>query len=320
MCVGDYVFMAVGLADKGQKLPVPPSRRRSFQPVPSINLEAVASSSRIPYEPPSPARPWQLMDVLWQPLPPPSRGPMSPGSPVSPSVQRRRSKRDEIRFEEGAGALSNGALPGGHHLPVHRRASSAAMMAYLSHDPYPVQSGGRIRKEKRSQSHSHTTTQDVDAAKALTAMLGGGGSANGTNGTPFMPGTPPRHRSSSAQRRAPSTAPPRPSRRSGSTTREYDPADRLRVDASAANRHEDEDTDAAELMMFLAHSPSAAGTRRYSPLSDSASSSSMGGAARVLFADGPHDPPKQQQPPVGSSNLALAPPITAGSLLSGSED
>jgi hypothetical protein len=55
---------------------------------------------------------------------------------------------------------------------------------------------------------------------------------------------------------------------------------------------------AAELMMFLAHSPSP--MKRFNPGARAPASPTT---ARVLFADG--------EAKVGKSNLAMAPPITA---------
>lgn len=58
----------------------------------------------------------------------------------------------------------------------HRRASSSISgMPFLSNDPYPASPLRPKKAKKRSQSHSNLrerpTTQDVDAARALTFML-----------------------------------------------------------------------------------------------------------------------------------------------------
>lgn len=198
----------------------PPPRRRSFKSIPPIRVDPYSPQPTSPaaYEPPSPSRPWQLIDVLWQPLPPSSRTP-----PASP---RKRSRPDTSA----------------------RRASTSA--AFLP---------DRMRKEKRSYSHS-TTMQDVDAANALAFMH------------TDVPNTPPRHRSRSAH------TPPR-------TIRAGPPEE----DAG------EEDRSAADLMMFLAHSPS--------PLRKAARSTipASPGMARVLFGE----------ERIGKSNLAMAPPISA---------
>lgn len=123
------------------------------------------------YEPPSPSRPWQLMDVLWQPLPPPS----------SP----RKRSREEHQHHKG-----------------HRRASSGTLV-------------NKVRTKDRS--YSHSTTADVNAAKALAFM-------HAERPLPLP------HRSSSTG--------PHPSR------------------AKTPDRTQEDDANAAELMMFLAHSPS----------------------------------------------------------------
>ena len=67
----------------------------------------------------------------------------------------------------------------------------------------------------------------------------------------------------------------------------------------------EEDKNAAELMMFLAHSPSPMKTPARNAVSPSRAA---GGVARVLFADREEGKVKEH------SNLGLAPPITSESL------
>lgn len=183
------------------------------------------------YEPPSPSRPWQLADVLWQPLPQPGGHPGGPpplpaqvnhrrpphgmhapshslpgglpsfaslqhrGSlPPQPSPRRPRPGMDEYlnrpTLSPLRGPAGQGVTPGRHangHVvngqprngqsSGHRRASSSiSSLPFLGADPYPS-SPLRPKKgaKKRSQSHSNArerpTTQDVDAARALTFML-----------------------------------------------------------------------------------------------------------------------------------------------------
>lgn len=290
--------------------PTPPRRRRedmrivTGQPgqVSGAGASASAPSSSRPigtvsatYEPPSPSRPWQLVDVLWQPLPPPSRGyPASPGSPL------KRSRQDDD-FKPPSRPMDR---VNGHA----RRASGS------NHPISPIEQVKR-REKKRSQSHSHArlppTTQDFNAARALTEMLGSGSPSavspssfrrSSVAGNTSAPSTtshrsqihahsslplppafdtePPRRASSVTSGRSSHPPPPPPPR-------------------SPRSQPDDEDTNAAELMMFLAHSPSPATQPHDPPMR------SVGGAARVLFAeDGPGRVEKH-------SNLALAPPITA---------
>ena len=217
-----------------------------------------------PYEPPSPSRPWQLIDVLWQPLPPPSRG--YPASPSSP-LKRSRNDDDEPRNPHGPIAIA-------------RRASASF------HSQSPIDQVLR-REKKRSQSHSQSShsRQDVNAAQALTEMLGSASPGRRS------------YQSSNLAHNASLPLPPafdrKPSRRALSAAPGPGRAPRGQSD--------EEDKDAAELMMFLAHSPSA--SRR---MPDEARPRNVGATARVLFADDV-GPAKVER----HSNLALAPPITA---------
>lgn len=215
----------------------------------------------INYEPPSPSRPWQLVDVLWQPLPPPSRGPLSPSSPLK-------------RTRDDPSSPSTRPIGAGHS----RRASGS------SHPLSPIDQMKR-REKKRSQSHSITrlrpTTQDFNAAQALTEMLSGSGSPSSVPSSSF----------SSSRDVLP--LPPAFQHGSGRRSSSAAPINRKKVD--------EEDKNAAELMMFLAQSPPAK-TR-------SGSMSGFGGTARVLFADEKEGPGRRIEE---RSNLGLAPPITAG--------
>ena len=237
----------------------------------------------VSYEPPSPSRPWQLIDVLWQPLPPPSRGPASPGSPL----KRARADEDERPLRQ----FNSG-------LYASRRASGS-----FHHPRSPAEQVLR-REKKRSQSHSTHSRQDVNAAKALTEMFGSGSSSAGRRSSFQAPAL-----SSHSSLPLPPAFEHRPLRRASSVT---PVPDRL---------PDEEDKDAAELMMFLAHSPSASSQpkRAQSP------ARSVGRAARVLFADDEDDGKGVVglgvNGPLGNtgkverhSNLVLAPPILAESL------
>lgn len=227
------------------------------------NLAQVAG---VPYEPPSPSRPWQLIDVLWQPLPPPSKG--YPASPSSP-LKRSRNDDDEPRNPHGLGTTS-------------RRASASF------HSQSPIDQVLR-REKKRSQSHSQYShsRQDVNAAQALTEMLG--------SASPGRRSHQPSNLADHASLPLPPAFSNKPARRALSATPGPGRAPRT------SSQPDEEDKDAAELMMFLAHSPSAS---RKKP--DAESSRNLGGAARVLFADDTAAVKVERH-----SNLALAPPITA---------
>ena len=88
--------------------------------------------------------------------------------------------------------------------------------------------------------------------------------------------------------------------------------DRRNQTTTTTTPPDEADKDAAELMMYLAHSPSPARTLQASQSPSRVSKSSTleggggGGAARVLFAD-PGNDYKVERP----SKLGLAPPITA---------
>ncbi|ORY29499.1 hypothetical protein BCR39DRAFT_168847 [Naematelia encephala] len=295
------------------RLPPTPPRTRKPPVSPIIVQSSTASTSQIPYEPPSPSRPWQLIDVLWQPLPPPSNA-RYPPSPTSP---KKRSRADDHHAHPSSSR---------HHVNGHRRASSSvsAIAASFSgmdeHLSSPLRNLREDGRKKRSQSHSthnrlrrETTSQDVDAAKALTSMLGGGTpqSARRTSSSlqpsPSLPlppsgtdmsGTVPLRRVSSDAANTP-----------GGTLLRTPRSSRSPLGASA-EEPEDEDQDAAELMMFLAHSPSPAKPARRESLHGS-----MGSAARVLFADppitNPNNPNMTGTEVKAHSNLAMAPPITA---------
>ncbi|KAL1410252.1 hypothetical protein Q8F55_004258 [Vanrija albida] len=185
------------------------------------------------YEPPSPSRPWQLADVLWQSLPQPGGNHMSPpqrdrfthhgptqslpgGLPSLASItgiaprgpqhpNPRRHRMDDYlsgpTLSPMRGPMGNGGPPragGSHgHQGGHRRASSSvSSLQFLAKDPYPA-SPLRPKKgtKKRSQSHSNLrerpSTQDVDAAKALTFMLGSGRSPVASTDRPLPRGDGP---------------------------------------------------------------------------------------------------------------------------------
>ncbi|WVQ94482.1 hypothetical protein IAU59_001561 [Kwoniella sp. CBS 9459] len=401
------------------KLPPTPLRKRRSQQgllPPSPIATSPVRGSTMPYEPPSPSRPWQLIDVLWQPLPPPSHG-RYPTSPASPKKRSRAEDPEALRSHiNGLGLPLSPKTQ--RKTSGHRRASSSISAQVHERERLRIaaqspssplrhgfeerlQSGG---KKKRSSSHSTprrkeiTTSQDVDAAKALTFMLGSGGlsdddislsrrssqshahsplsapllPAMGSQSLPIpeafarssgsiSPTLQPRKLGRAMSSTSTSTPRPRPAdlRTPSSHARSYVPdsgstdsgVDRtVEKDKTQVPARGDEDNTAAELMMFLAHSPSP--MKRYSgpapgqqdPGSPSSSSyrPSLGAAARVLFAD-PDDeasqgreagsslakPPLSPGSPVDQtfsrpdvkmngevfahSNLALAPPITPDS-------
>lgn len=214
------------------------------------------------YDPPSPSRPWQLADVLWQPLPQPGRSVPSkvsrpPGQPFhAPShslpghlpsangTQRqhppnspRRHRMDEyLNNRPQASPLRHSSKNGSGH---RRASSSISSLQFLQNDPYrggsPLRPKQKGTGKKRSQSHSNLreanqqasvaaqpqhrpTTQDVDAARALTSMLG---SVRSPTEGQFPPQAergihpramqlPPLHTSSLPGPFAPDMPPPRP--------------------------------------------------------------------------------------------------------------
>lgn len=200
--------------------------------------------------------------------------------------------------------------------------------------PYmnPASPLGYIRegeRKKRSQIHSthrsrggDTTTQDVDAAKALTSMLESG--RDSPRGSPIQAPALSTLGSTSLPIPQLNQSLTQPLRRSSSDllTPIKTPSRRVNGGLSlppafaedGEGERGDEDKSAAELMMFLAHSPSPAkAARRSSP---PRSPSRISGAARVLFADTPPPLPLLESGDEGSkvkahSNLVMAPPITA---------
>ncbi|WWD16673.1 hypothetical protein CI109_101103 [Kwoniella shandongensis] len=348
------------------KLPPTPLRTRKSQ-LTLLPASPIAPSPQpgpsIPYEPPSPSRPWQLIDVLWQPLPPPSHG-RYPTSPSSPKKRSRTEEHPEAPrlYLNGSGqplTSPNQSLKGSG--PGHRRASSSMSGQTLDRvmqagpsSPlrYGFQEGGSNGKKKRSQSQSThqrqrrdvTTSQDVDAAKALTFMLGSGGSEEGGSmsrrnsqlSAPLLPSLatqslpiPEAFRHDSGSSLSPTLRPRALSQHSNSTPR---PADlrtpssharsRLPPDSGSSNSEmdrEEEDKDAAELMMFLAHSPSPMKSLRgYAPGQHEPGSPtrpSLGAAARVLFADADDEKPKLPSPlspTTTATNTNMSAPITPG--------
>ena len=240
------------------------------------------------YEPPSPSRPWQLIDVLWQPLPPPSGG-KYPNSPLSPSSPRKRS-RDQLEqlphrsiFQQQQGMPRSAYPP----MPGHRRSSSTILQPASPLRPFK-----QGEKKRRSYSHStqSTTRQDVDAAKALTSMLGSGSptqaSFRGRPDSPFAPDA-----ESSSRARAQSEMHMSPRRVKSNTP------------PKSTEGKDTEDKDAADLMLFLAHSPSPITRVKPSP----SRLNEVRGAARVLFQDQDTDRTNEVRP---QSNLASARPIT----------
>ncbi|WRT65543.1 uncharacterized protein IL334_002488 [Kwoniella shivajii] len=378
------------------KLPPTPLRSRKSQLLPSSPItKSPTRSSPLPYEPPSPSRPWQLIDVLWQPLPPPTHG----RYPTSPSSPKKRSRTDDTDLSLSRTSLTGLGLPLSPNRQrkspmsnhIHRRASSSITAQERDRingnlnlgngsgagPSSPLRYGlenavnnsnSSSSKKKRSQSHSThminrrkdnssslTTSQDVDAAKALTYMLQSSSSSgisdddlplplqsnsrrnsnvimnglsapamtkndrltnslpipeafarNGSTSPSLRPGalqlplsinTTPRSKDSNTRNRLPD---------SGSTT-------------TSVDQRGEEDKNAAELMMFLAHSPSPmkrfSGQNAPEPESPTNFRPSLGAAARVLFADDDSRPAAStsrfpSQPDIGQSNLALAPPIT----------
>ena len=272
---------------------------------------------------------------MWQPLPPPShsRTPNGDGYPSAPCSPLKRSRVDEDdRFSPPPKPQVNGHA---------RRASGSAALLHQSCHPHAqspialIRSSEKRRSNSQSYPRSPPTTQDVDAAKALTSMLGSGspGPAESHHrhvrrSSAQNPLLPPLATTSSlpltlsfeppGKARAKSAAPKRPSPPNGHDV--HHAHGQPTHDHSHSHSHsqsprntapDDADKDAAELMMYLAHSPS---PMKKTPAPSP--SRMMGGAARVLFADGDassggsgtregtHEVEKH-------SNLALAPPITA---------
>ncbi|OXM75492.1 hypothetical protein C364_06903 [Cryptococcus neoformans Bt63] len=321
----------------------------------------------IPYEPPSPSRPWQLIDVLWQPLPPPSHG-MYPTSPTSPMKRARTDDHPEAPRPNGGSHAYPVALssPGGNRTagPGHRRASSSLSGQTLDKRMMTAGPSSPLRygfehkeRKKRSQSQStyyrdrvpteETTSQDVDAAKALTSMLGGGsedggsmsrGSSNSllpaaeTNSLPLpesFANSAPLSPTMSSRRLSQQTTP----RSTVARTPSSHARSNLLRNSGVSNddKRPEEDQNAAELMMFLAHSPSplkSAGKSVPVESADLPAKPSFGTAARVLFAEedkvkpplhftlgsslpsSSHGKSHSRTSSYSHSNLALAPPIT----------
>lgn len=356
------------------KLPSTPFRSRKAHL--SVNTRSpkgnnqVSASPAIPYEPPSPSRPWQLIDVLWQPLPPPSHG-MYPTSPTSPMKRARTDDHPEAPRPNGGSHAYPVALssPGGSRTAGlgHRRASSSLsgqtldkrMMAAGPSSPLRYGFEHKERK-KRSQSQSthyrdrvpteQTTSQDVDAAKALTFMLGGGSEDGGSMSRRSSSSLLPAAETSSlplpdsfansaplsptmSSRRLSQQTTPRPT--VARTPNSHARSNLLRNSGvSNDDKRPEEDQDAAELMMFLAHSPSPLKSARKSVPAESADlpdKPSFGAAARVLFAEedkvkpplhsilgsslpsSSHGKSHSRTSSYSHSNLALAPPITPDS-------
>lgn len=335
------------------------------------NSQASASPA-IPYEPPSPSRPWQLIDVLWQPLPPPSHG-MYPTSPTSPMKRARTEDHPEAPRPHGGSQAYPVALssPGSNRAvgSGHRRASSSLSgqtldMRMMAAGPSSPLRYGLEHKERKKRSHSQsihhrnsvpteeTTSQDVDAAKALTFMLGrgseDGGSMSRQSSSSLLPAaeTGPLPLPDSFSNSAP-LSPILSSRRLSQQTTPRSTVTRTPNSHARSNllrnsgvsnddRRPEEDQDAAELMMLLAHSPSPLKSARKSAPVDNAdlplpAKSSFGAAARVLFAEGDkvkpplhsslgsslpsssHGKSHSRTSSYSHSNLALAPPITPDS-------
>lgn len=236
------------------------------------------------YEPPSPSRPWQLIDVLWQPLPPPSGGKF-PNSPLSPSSPRKRSRDQLEQLPQRSIFQQQQSMPRSAYPSMngHRRSSSTVLQPASPLRPFK-----QGEKKRRSYSHSiqSASRQDVDAAKALTSMLGSGSptqaSFRGRPDSPLRDGETSRARAQSevniSPRRVKSNTPP----------------------GSVAQK-DTADSDAADLMLFLAHSPSPITRVKPSP----SRLNEVRGTARVLFQDMESDKPDRPL-----SNLASAPPIT----------
>ncbi|ODO09251.1 hypothetical protein I350_02851 [Cryptococcus amylolentus CBS 6273] len=327
-----------------KQLPATPSRRKaplSVHTSSPMGNSQVTASPAIPYEPPSPSRPWQLIDVLWQPLPPPSHGNYPP-SPSSPMKRSREDDHPEAPRPSGHGFTYPMSLasPGAKRVNGHRRASSSLsghtldrrMMAGPS-SPLRTKFEGH---EKKRRSHSHsthdrsrregTTSQDVDAAKALTFMLGsgsedGGGSMSRQSSSEAILPVPDSFASPIPT--SPSANPRRLGMQSNQTTpragdlRTPSSHARSRVPpgsgSSAERDRPEEDKTAAELMMFLAHSPSPMKSAKRGGPPDSPNRPSLGAAARVLFAD---EDRSKQTPSSSSSTSAL--PSASSSFSAGS--
>ena len=252
------------------------------------------------------------MDVLWQPLPPPSNG-RYPMSPVSPSSPRKRS-RDEYGGEPSTRSIfqqqqqQRPVVPLNGSAHAHRRSSSTAFMASAS----PLRQFKEGEKKKRSHSHStHTTRQDVDAAKALTFMLGSGHEGSGS-GSGSGSQSPNRAMFGPPLDTATATAKSLPKRENSGSSGEGEVRGRAQSEIIIPPRRqgktpprnaETDDKAAADLMLFLAHSPSPVTRVKPSPNR----MNEVKGAARVLFQD---PEPKDIKEPRLHSNLASAPPIT----------
>ncbi|WVO18042.1 hypothetical protein L204_105740 [Cryptococcus depauperatus] len=364
------------IKDIEHKLPSTPLRSRrahlSVQTTSPLGSHQAPLPPSIPYEPPSPSRPWQLTDVLWQPLPPPSRGNYS----ISPSSPLKRARTDEHSrpLESGRSyplilASPNDRATSGRS---HRRASTSISgqtldRRILSGPSSPLQPRFENgRGKKRSHSHSvhyrmpyqETTSQDMDAAKALTFMLGGGSEDGGSMSRHHSPSLLPSVETEMLPvPDAFTSAPMSPSQSARQPGQHHSlPRSNLRAQSSHArsrfpsnserptkDERPEEDNTAAELMMFLAHSPSPLKSDVKSATEETAQSptrQTFGVASRVLFTDDGQTKPSPacldtlpsstSVPPTGSntlpslshiktrsktnlypqSNLALAPPIT----------
>lgn len=103
-------------------------------------------------------------EYLSRPTPSPMRGPPGHGHGHTQSHSAKNAGHSNGHHDSGGG---------------HRRASSSISgLPFLSNDPYPASPLRPKKAKKRSQSHSNLrenpTTQDVDAARALTFMLESG--------------------------------------------------------------------------------------------------------------------------------------------------
>lgn len=232
-------------------------------------------------------------------------------SPMSPSSPRKRC-RDEYGQPSPRSVFSHqqqqrSTVPTMGQPPMngHRRSSSTAYIASAS----PLRLFKEGEKKKRSHSHSthaNTTRQDVDAAKALTFMLESGNGKDGSQSpTQSMFGPPLDTASSSLpislqshNGKGQSTF-----RARAQSEVNISPRKKGKTPPRTKGTGETDDKAAADLMLFLAHSPSP--VTRVKPAPNRLNE--VKGAARVLFQD---PEPKDTNEPRTHSNLASAPPIT----------
>ncbi|KAL7419626.1 hypothetical protein Q5752_005539 [Cryptotrichosporon argae] len=271
----------------------------------------------------------------------PSRPYERPGSPyarapLSPSSPRRRRMDEHLhlgvapRTGPGVRRASSSATSGPSaaslfpndpnyplhaHLGPHSHAHGHGHTHAHAHAGSPLSPLRKEAKKQRSQSHSYRarpTTQDVDAARALTAMLG----AHREPASPRADAAahahlarPPPQQPRLARPVPHLQAPPlRASASLDSGTRASATLARPAPPEASMDGRGDDDKAAVELMMFLAQSPGA--SPRAARDDDRASRAvGIGTAARVLFADADEESERDREA-VPGSKLAR-PPVMA---------